>query len=382
MGKFDLQKDFIEYWDEVVRQWLEKNANYSEFENNAKEQSLIINAINDMFGDKPEYRLNTIHMPEPYWGNPTDCSIVLMNYNPAGGPRVNRHTTISCKDCTGCEPLSDKDKKIIPSMTFIKYVDDKVKEGENGYSSIALTGPVFKAKNGFEWFWDKDNGYEGYDWWQQKTDWLDHLVEIICGQKSEKRLPFAMELCGWHSKEWKTDLSWIDKESCRTIIQKRTILPLLDAMKNSLQGSSTKIAVCIGAGFTPSVLADFFNCNEDEFDVTGRVLSALLTKQDEPQDVEYKILGKDEIQSKKRLGKESKRSIGVAVNKGSEDKVETTRYYRVYKVDKNGDYIIFNTFAPGGNRHPAEHFRDFEKDLLSMIIEKKWKQEKDLFADF
>ena len=161
---FDLKTHFIDYWDKVVRQWLDwddKTADGTDEAKAAAEQRQIIEAINKTYEKDPQYQINTIHMPEPYWGNPEKCSIVLLNYNPAGGPRVNRHTTISCKDCKGCKSPSSEDKEIIPSMTFIKYVQKK------GYSHFAADeSPVFKTKEelgtDMKWFWDEDNGYEGY----------------------------------------------------------------------------------------------------------------------------------------------------------------------------------------------------------------------------
>ena len=48
----------------------------------------------------------------------------------------------------------------------------------------------------------------------------------------------------------------------------------------------------------------------------------------------------------------------------------STRYYRVYNVEENGkNHIILNTFAPGGNHHPAKEFWEFEKKLLRVIKE-------------
>ena len=48
VSEFDLKTHFIDYWDEVVRQWLENDADYSKFKDQAKEQSQIIKAINDL----------------------------------------------------------------------------------------------------------------------------------------------------------------------------------------------------------------------------------------------------------------------------------------------------------------------------------------------
>ena len=340
-----LQMDFIKYWDEVIKQWLDKNAVHESFVGDAEEQHKIIEAINSSVEKNRIYKLNTDHMPEPYWGNPEKCSIVLLNYNPAGGSQPSPHTSISCKACTH------------GNKSFIHYVNT------HSYSdfSTKLKGPVFRDKNdlkkeGLEWF----TGYGGYGWWQDKCDWLNHLVKAKCGEASDK-LPFGMELCGWHSEKWSNNMSWIDN-GCRNIVYQRAIKPFYE----SLKCSSAQMAVCIGAEFKPSILKGFFN--NSFIDVTQSVLSALKAIEVNG----YRILESEEIKSKPKLGKESKESIGVAVNKNNEK--ETIRYYRVYNVKENEEnHIILNTFAPGGNRHPAEHFWKFEDKLLEVIKNGSWK---------
>jgi hypothetical protein len=250
-------------------------------------------------------------------------------------------------------------------MSFIKFVND------NNYSCFARKCPVFRDaddlnNNGLNWFPAEKNmgGYEGYKWWQRKRGWLDHLVEAVCGKKDEKVLPFGMELCGWHSKNWSNNMKWIN--NCHDAIDKRAIHPLFAAMKKSLIG---RIAVCIGAEFKPSILEKFFINNEGDFDVTQCMLIALENKRDMLREKGYRILTTEEINAKPRLSEESKKSIGVAVKKDKEE--ETTRYYRVYNVVEKGEnHIIFNTHAPGGNRHPAPDFWEFENILLKAIGDK------------
>ena len=339
-----LQEDFIEYWDKVVRQWLDNNANHKSFTNDAQEQHQIIEAINSSVGKNSKYWLNTDHMPEPYWGDPKKCSIVLLDYNPAGGSQPSRHTSISCKNCTNM------------GESFIHYINTY------RYSEFALNGPVFR-NDCDDWF----TSYGGYGWWQEKREWLDHLVEANLKNKEEKpnyKLPFGMELCGWHSENWK-DMSWI-KNGCRDIVDKRAIQPLFESLKYS----SAQMAVCIGAEFKPSILESFFINNESDFDVTqSQCILSALKDNDILREKGYRILETEEINSKPKLGKESKNSIGVAVKKDKEK--ETTRYYRVYNVVTEGEnHIILNTFAPGGNRHPAEEWWPFEDILIKAIRDK------------
>lgn len=349
MKDFDLEKEFIDYWDEVVRQWLDNDADVNSFKNDAAKQSAVIKAINENCKNSANYKLNTMHMPEPYWGNPLNCSIVLLDYNPAGGPDPNCHTTINYKD--GDES----------GMKLIKYVN------KYGYSSFATKCPVFRDAKDLKdkklgWFCAKKikegkGGYEGYHWWQSKRKWLDHLVVAACGKKDE-RLPFGMELCGWHSKKWSSNMSWID--GCRSVINQRAIQPLFESLKLS----STKIAVCIGAKFDPILLGQFFN-NEDinvtkDYSLTTEIISELIKNDSIARQYEgltYSIESKDAY-------------IHVIARWKNKDKDEEpkNRYYRIYKITEGKEsYYILNTYAPGSNRHPGKHFWPFEKVLIDTI---------------
>ena len=366
MANFDIQKDFIDYWDEVIRQWLSLNANVTGFKGLATEQSNVIKAINENCDYDKNYIINTIHMPEPYWGNPLiKCSIVLLDYNPAGGARINRHTTINCKECNG---FCGEDNK----MTVIRYVNEKKK-----YSELALKCPVLKEYDDLKWFSDKDNGYEGYNWWQEKRKWLNHLVNTICGPNAYELLPFGIELCGWHSKKWSNNMKWIDKEikdcKIKDCIKKRAIQPLFAAMKNSLGDSPVKIAVCIGAEFKPKLLCNFFD--SDTFkDVTKEIKLSKqdLGKKENPlyekyKDLSYSLENEEENIHVIAKWTETKKN-------GKTDYKKTNRNYRIYKItedinNKKKNYYILNTHYSGSNSHPGEHFWSFEDVLIGKIKE-------------
>lgn len=341
MGDFNLTKNFIDYWDHVIRLWLDKNADVTLFkDDNAKQQRVVIEAINENSKGNSDYVLNTMHMPEPYWGDPRDCSIVLLDYNPAGGPRLNRHTTINCKDCNKCDNIG---------MSFIKYVNKPL----NSYSTIALRCPVIKEYDDLKWFSDKDNGYEGFNWWQEKRKWLDHLVEAICDKEDEKvnhKLPFGMELCGWHSKKWSNNMDWINNEECSSIIHQRAIQPLFAAMKNSLGNSKLKVAVCIGSEFKPELLSSFFKITIEELDIT--------------EEISNKIENGNDIKFEKK-----NRNIHVIAKTGKGEDSKN-RNYRIYRITDGDDaYYILNTHYRGSNSHPGEHFWPFEKLLIEKIKE-------------
>lgn len=326
----NLKKDFIDYWDEVVRQWLDNGADISKFGGDAAEQREVIDAINGTVVKKPDsdYQLQTKHIPEAYWGNPEKCSIVIVNYNPAAGPTPNRHSTINCKNCTS-----------FSEMTLIKFVD-KYK-----YSDLACTPVMFEPVVGKEWFSDPATGYVGYKWWQEKKDWIEHLVECICGEvkDKEKRSPFSIELCAWHSKKWSNDLSWLEG-NVKNIIDKRFVHPLYLALQNSLWGSEVKIAVCIGSLFNFSMLEEFFG--------QGNI-------DDISENISKRISVRDYIVKFDKKGG----NIHVQENKTSK---KYNRNYRVFKFIGK-PYFILNTNYSGSNNHPAKHFWPFEDVLINEI---------------
>ena len=61
-------KNFINHWDEVFAHWV-KNGSLSMTESHWNQQK-------EKIGLFPEL------MPEPYLGDPYNCSVVIMNYNP------------------------------------------------------------------------------------------------------------------------------------------------------------------------------------------------------------------------------------------------------------------------------------------------------------
>ena len=347
---YDLKTHFIDYWDQVVRQWLEKDAVHESFTGNAEEQHQIIKAINNSVGKTRKYKLNTDHMPEPYWGNPKECSIVLLDYNPAGGSQPSSHTSIKDKD---------------GDISFVHYVNT------HSYSDFALQGPVFRddndfKKNGFEWF----THYGGYGWWQEKRRWLGHLLEANLNNKKEKlndKLPFGMELCGWHSEKWSNNMSWIDN-GCRDIVNQRAIKPFFESLKRS----DAKMAVCIGAEFKYELLKKFF---VDRIEDITKELSTKIEKSikigdfvGENKKTIYRNLTysaeyeKDNIHVVANWGTEKKRTKQIVPDKPKQ------RNYRVFKITEGEDvYYILNTNTSGSNSHPGEHFWSFEKVLIKEI---------------
>ena len=159
---------YIRYWDNVVSNWFCGR----------------IDEKQRLFLDRDELKLNILHMPEPYWGDPENCSIVIANYNPGGGADRNRHTYHNCVNC---------------SESFINQVRNL------GYSHVAKPFPIIdKPTETFDIehpCWWKE--YGGRKWWLNKMEWLNIFETAIPDYKKEEgNKPFAIEFCGWHSTNW------------------------------------------------------------------------------------------------------------------------------------------------------------------------------------
>ena len=182
--------------------------------------------------------------------------------------------------------------------------------------------------------------YGGCEWWKRKKEWAQHLVNASNGDVCVEDVPpFAIELCGWHSPNW-AYLNWANANNnnpLKKTIKDHFVKPLLYAIENS----KSNLAVCIGAQFSHSVLSIFIPCLRD---VTSLVFGQLVSN----SNGSYSAC-------------ERNNNIAVQVN-------NRTRYYRVYDIYVgNKHHILLNTYAPGGNHHPAKHFWTFEDDILKAI---------------
>lgn len=200
--------DYIDYWDHVVANWFEGHA----------------------YGDEPLWfeeakTLNFLHMPEPYWGNPEDCSIVIANYNPGGGADRSRHTYLPCAGC---------------SDSFINEVKN------SSYSHVALPFPIIndpkKYPKGFYWWME----YGGRKWWLKKLDWIEKIYHQLTDNPFDKQ-PFVIEFCGWHSVSWpsKACMTAYNNPCLKANIENNFIQPLTAAIKES----TCHYGICVGSQF-------------------------------------------------------------------------------------------------------------------------------------
>lgn len=398
---------FIDYWDRVVDVWLDKHSIIQskvvyanrplelekEKEDYYKDDHLTVNIEIEQlpwFKDETTAKfLCPIHMPEPYWGNPEKCSIVIINYNPGGGLDMSPHTY--------------KGKGApYPDNTMIEYVNRK------SYSALASDFPLLKTKEELE----KDErwwlrSYGGRKWWLRKKEWMLHLVQAWEeeGEKQSNgkevkwpisiRRPFAIELCGWHSHNWNDCTANIINEFRKENMQKYFIYPLLQSIENS----TTQLAICIGKQFKSDnfcfspkgniteEIAKMLKANDNNSN-TGEDGSTIEKNEEKAISVKCNV-GRNDIKYDVFYETKKIRTIEVNVeNKKKEKKktktgekgekrTETTRHYRIYDIKYNNcSHIIINTYVQGSNHHPAQHFWPFENSLIKVI--KNYQNQKDI----
>lgn len=222
--------DFFIYWDGVIASWLEeKFAFEQQLSQDASKQELEIQKQEQILGQE-WLNLSRNHMPEPYWGNPEKCSIVIANYNPGGGADRNRHVHFKCADW---------------EHTFINEVK------KSKYSDVASGFPIIDESNpndlesAPEWWED----YGGSNWWLNKKKWLEEYIipAFENAENIKKKKPFAIEFCGWHSVSWPSGAcaKIYKNEVLKPVIDKCFIDVLIDAIKQS----ESKLGVCVGAQF-------------------------------------------------------------------------------------------------------------------------------------
>lgn len=145
---------YLEYWDCFINYWLRSNKGAFDNDIWSKEHN-----------GKGKFKLEYNYLPQPYLGDPKNCSIITLNLNPGPVSPIRKH----------------------PDGFLVR----KLKE-QNSYFEYAKSFPQTKIPEYPNRFWDK------------QFAWIQRLLH----QESVEKLPFAIEVCQWHSNNWKaTDAS-------------------------------------------------------------------------------------------------------------------------------------------------------------------------------
>jgi hypothetical protein len=178
---------------------------YSEWNQIIKDWYTTKNALASLM-DKG-HSLSLDHVPEPYYGDMDNCSIVIINLNPGTGL---------------CEQCWQNQNKPAMMVNEIK---------EDGYSSFAQSFPMLQKKG----------PKPSVNWWKIRKAWIDRILNAE--QVNNDKMPFAIELVPLHSKSFKvanTD-SYV-----KMMAKNHPNLDVIDAIEYAIGKSDAKMGIAVG----------------------------------------------------------------------------------------------------------------------------------------
>ena len=274
-------KDFIEYWDDVIRQWSKTEGSVEDIHESER-----------VWFNKTKTNLISEYMPEPYWGNPDKCSAVVLNYNPGGSETV-------CKDAY-CHISEVAVKGTMPEVMC------------KSFSDIALDFPWLNPAYQHYAFMQDDRLNPTINWLKNRTEWVDSLLGKT-PESGNNLKPFFIEICGWHSKNWKGVRFKSNRRYDATPLVdylKKHILPVL---MYAIPKSELGVGLCVGKQFADVILP---------------------------------IIG------------------FKAIMEPNQPKVDIHRYFQVFERD---GIKILCTWSWASNKRPSDEYLPFEKALISKL---------------
>ena len=161
-NKFTSPADFYKEWDDVISAWLKCSDPFDAQKN-------PLQSLNDG-------TLSLQHLPEPYYGNMDNPSIVIINLNPGTGLHEQCHL-----------------RKNVPGI----LVND-VKNA--GYSKMAKVFPLDGMSPNVHM------PQKSINWWVSRLEWIKHILDVRKQMNLSidlNKKPFAIELVPLHSKSFK-----------------------------------------------------------------------------------------------------------------------------------------------------------------------------------
>lgn len=207
-------QNWLDEWDDAIRTW----------DLNSRALSGFLFPFSGMVNSS---KLSSDFLPEPYYGDPDNCSAVVLNINP-GSSSIHEATKLwyhrSCSKHT--------------------LIHDFVHRFNSTYSLFQPVYSPFVAPN---WV-------PGVQWWKDyRNDFIERVVELYNNNKGKTiriASPFAMELCPLHSN----DVSGINfsQKNLRSTYMSNVIIPAVHVIKTS--------SLPFGLGFS-SAICNIFKSN-------------------------------------------------------------------------------------------------------------------------
>ena len=276
-----LMKEYIEYWDEVIREWSKGDGTTKSI---PQTERIWFNNTNTNL--IPEY------MPEPYGGNPNKCSAVVVNYNPGA--------SITVKKDEYCHISQVAIKGSMPDIM-----------GQN-YSKIALKFPWLNSSEQRPGFMNDDRLNPTIKWLKNRAQWVESLIDKT-SDSEEKLIPFFIDICGWHSKNWKGVKFKSNKSHDATPLVEYLKNRILPVLMYAIPRSQLGVGLCVGKQFADVILP---------------------------------ILG------------------FKAITESFQPKEEKRRFFQAF--EKDGVKILC-TWSWASNKRPSDAYLTFEKELISKL---------------
>lgn len=326
-------QDYFKYCDELVQDWIDNKANLIE------EDPFLHNSA--ILSGEPYFDI----MPEPFLGNPDNCSIVMINLNPGY--------------------TEGDDVNLSRQNTRNRFANGNLK----GYSAFAITFPYLS---------NPIIHPAGAGWWKGRKEYLDRLVRAYTGKASD-RFPFALELCPWHSNKWEEAKIKMSSVVYERMIQ-RAIIPALYATRKS----EARIAVVIGKAAVPVIQKAGFKLIQSwgpEKRVlgkqSGKPYDYLMNNIPFPNSANPGILYPQSVKHKTvKLENGDKKKVLL----GESDAEVFYRYFKANLEDLNVDkellselpseeLKVLSIFKSGSNNTPGPEFYDrgIEQTILDYI---------------
>lgn len=181
---------FYSEWDRIIREWYANK-----------------NALACLM-DKG-HTLSMNHVPEPYYGDMDNCSIVIINLNPGTG-LLEQHWN----------------NRNNPTMMV-----NEIKQ--TSYSGFSRSFPMLAGSG--------KGPAPSVKWWKRRKAWIDRILNSA--QVDDRNMPFAIELVPLHSKSFKvaqTD-GYVKKMATNY-----PDLDVIEAIEYAIAHSDAKMGLAVG----------------------------------------------------------------------------------------------------------------------------------------